>query len=427
MPGPLATDVQLAVVPHAQTHLIVVGTTVRKPANIVAAWLQSLAWQVKPAQVELTYAFVDDGSPPDTRALLNAFVAEHGGVVWDAEPAPQQDFHDTGSTHQWTHQAMARVGRSKDRILDWGRHQRAEAVWFCDSDLICDPMTLVSLWSVPEPIVAAVYWTRWEQTPPEHPVVHAGPQVWLTHPYNLNGLGMEEWEFRRLLVNRQVVEVLGQGACTLIRRSALMKGVSFAPWPGNTMEGIGQGEDRHFNLRATALHLKQVADPWPDIFHIYHRPQDEQRIPEMLRRLARYEARPTATPTTETVPSVGDLVSLDLHALEPVQTPNGLMHPPTRQVRGRLGQLGLHPEIEDALLQMQRGQVVIVPVHFGLDYPFGPYRGQRRLIRVTLIDHKPNGYAPVIEEELITNTAGRAIDMTTMPPDLIGLMREAHA
>jgi hypothetical protein len=33
--------------------------------------------------------------------------------------------------------------------------------------------------------------------------------------------------------------------------------------------------------------------------------------------------------------------------------------------------------------------VRIVPVHFGLDYPFPPYRGQRRLIRVTLIDHKP--------------------------------------
>jgi hypothetical protein len=420
--------VDRAVVPHDQTHLIIIGTTVRKPANITAAYLQSLAWQVEPKQVQRMYVFVDDGSPPETRQLLDAFVAQHGGVVWDAETATQADFTDQGVTHGWTNTAMDRVGRSKDRILDFARYQRAEAVWFCDADLICDPMTLGSLWSVPEPIVCATYWTRWNKVPAGHPPIHAGPQVWLAHPYTLQGLGMEEWEFRRRLVERQLTEVVGQGACTLIRRSALLKGVSFAPWPGNQLPGIGQGEDRHFCMRAEALHLKQVADPWPDIFHIYHRPEDEALIPEMSMRLSRPEMRPELSHgLTAPAPALGDLVSLDLTALEPVLTPQGPHHPPMQLVRGRLGSLKMHPELEDAVLDMQRGEVRVVPVHFGLDYEFQPYRGQRRLIRCTLIDHKPHGYAPVIEDELIVNRVRSALDTTTLTPDLIDQMREVHA
>jgi FKBP-type peptidyl-prolyl cis-trans isomerase (trigger factor) len=126
-------------------------------------------------------------------------------------------------------------------------------------------------------------------------------------------------------------------------------------------------------------------------------------------------------------PELGDLVSLELHALEPVNTQHGPQYIPTQFVRGRLGQLALHPELEDAILSMQRGEVRVVPVHFGLDYPFGPYRGQRRLIRCTLIDHKPHGFAPVIEDELIVNAAGSALDSTTFPPETLELMKEVHA
>jgi hypothetical protein len=428
--------VELAVVPHEQQHMVVIASPVRKPAAIVAAWLQSLAWQVIPRGVQPFYLFIDDGCDPDARALLDQFVVERGGLVWNMGGA-QPDFSDVGATHMWSHTAMNRVGAIKDKVLEFARVNRAEAVWLVDADLICDPMTLTSLWSVPEPVVSGVYWTAWSKVPAEHPPVHSGPQVWLQHPYGLAGRGMEEWEFRRRLIDRQLTEVGGLGACTLIRREALVAGVSFAPWPGNTLEGIGQGEDRHFCMRASALHLRLMADPWPDIFHIYHRPEDEALIPEYLGRLANelvLKASGVGTPyetgNTSWVqkhPVLGDLVSLRLHALEPVLTGTGWMHPPQQLVRGRLGKISLHPELEDAILDMTRGEVRVVPVHFGLDYPFPPYRGQRRLIQVTLIDHKPFGYAPVIERELIVNRTGAGLDTTTCTPELLDQMREIHA
>jgi hypothetical protein len=410
--------VELGVVPHEQQHMVVIASPVRKPAAIVAAWLQSLAWQVIPRGVQPFYLFIDDGCEPDARALLDQFVVERGGLVWNMGGA-QPDFSDVGFTHQWAISAMNRVGAIKDKVLEFARVNRAEAVWLVDADLICDPMTLTSLWSVPDPIVSAVYWTAWSKVPAEHPPVHSGPQVWLQHPYGLSGRGMEEWEFRRRLIDRQLTEVGGLGACTLIRREALLRGVSFAPWPGNNLEGIGQGEDRHFCMRASALHLRLMADPWPNSFHIYHRPEDEALIPEMVARLAHLDNRE--------IPHLGDLVSLRLHALELVLTGTGWMHPPQQLVRGRLGKVSLHPELEDAILDMTRGEVRVVPVHFGLDYPFPPYRGQRRLIQVSLIDHKPFGYAPVIERELIVNRTGAGLDTTTCTPELLDQMREIHA
>jgi hypothetical protein len=198
-----------------------------------------------------------------------------------------------------------------------------------------------------------------------------------------------------------------------------MKGVSFAPWPGNTLPGIGQGEDRHFCLRAEALHLKLTADPWPDIFHVYHRPADEALIPEYLSRQGPYGVAVDVR--------IGDLVSLDLQALEPIPTNNGPMHAPPQLIRGRLGQLALHPELEAAILRMQRGEVQIVPVHFDLSWPFGPYRGQRKLIRTTLIDHKPFGFPPVIEDEILTTPGGAWADTTNSTPELLDQMREIHA
>lgn len=409
---------QLEVVPHARRDLIVCGTSVRKSAVILSAYLQSLAWQVLPPNVDCVPCFVDDGLEPDARQLLEAFVQERGGVILPSvQPGAVGDFTDIGISHQWSDQAMRRVGANKDQVIRFALENRADGLWFVDADLICDRRTLWSLLSVPAPIVCGVYWTVWSKNPPELPPVHAGPQVWLTHPYGLAGHGMEEWEFRRKLINRELVTVFGQGACTLIRRDALLKGVSFAPLPDNVGPGLMQGEDRHFCLRAERLHLRMVADPWADIWHCYHRPDDEALIPAMAARLGAEPVR--------TSPALGDLVALTLEAMEGIATPQGYQRIGPQQVRGRLGSLPLHPELEAALGDMARGETRIVPVHFPLSWPFPPYRGQRRLIRVVLHDHKPYGFPPVIDGEILTSERGhRWLDSTVCPPTLIEEMKE---
>lgn len=311
---------------------------------------------------------------------------------------------------------MVRVGQNKDKILDYARKIDADYVWFADADLICDPTTLASLLACETDIATAVYFTRWSARGTETRKVHAAPQVWLKHPYTLEGNGMAEWEFRDRLARRQLTPVVGYGACTLIARRALEAGVSFAPVPGVPMEGLMAGEDRHFCIRAQQLHLSAVADPWPDIFHIYHLPADLAKAPEYAARLNRAETRP----------EFGGLVSLTLQAVEPIPwAGGGWTAIPPQRIRGRLGALSLMPEMEEAVCGLSVGESRIVPVHLPVHYEVPTYRGQRRLIRVTLHDAKPHGFAPVLEDEmLIGGRSGAAIRQCDFTSKQLDGMRE---
>ena len=393
---------QLAALPDAQTRLVVVGTSVRKPLAILKPYLDSLDWQERPSNVEFRYVFVPDGLAKDADDYLRAWTAQRGGEVLRGVPSAANDFSDAPGliTHQWSGSAIARVGQNKNKILRRATELRADAIWLSDADLIMDRTTFASLWAVERPIACAVYWTHWNRSGSETRRAVAAPQVWLRHPYLLDGRGMEEWEFRDKLIRRQLTRVWGQGACTLLRTPVVHAGITFEQIQGEPalLQGLMAGEDRHFCIRAERAHVEMWADPWPDIFHIYHQPEDLALAPAMAARLG------TAHPER---PMLGDLVSLRLDALEPFPQPNGQWARVAPQfVRGRLGALNVLPELEEAILGLRRGQDATVPVHVPVSYPMPYLRGRRRLIRVELIDCKPLQWPPVLERDILVGQRG---------------------
>jgi hypothetical protein len=408
---------QLAALPEKAPTTVVVGTSVRKPAAVLRHYLQSLAWQDLPPNVRVVPCFVADTMEPEAEALLRDWTAERGGVVLAAPRVAVADFTDQHpDTHQWSATAMERVGAAKDRIFAHARAIGADYVWLADADLICDRTTLASLLSCGAPIATAVYWTRWSARGAETRKIHAAPQVWLRHPYELSGGGLTEAEFRDRLARRALTRVPGYGACTLISRKALEAGVSFAPVPGAPRDGLMAGEDRQFCLRASALHLEAVADPWPDIFHVYHVPADLAAAPDWAKRLG--------TPHPET-PRFGDLVSVTVEALEPVvYAGGGVAAVPPQRIRGRLGGISFVPELEDAVAGLTRGAFTDIAVHFPAHYPIPPYAGQRRLFRVTLHDCKPAGFAPVLESEMLVNRLGSGARTTEFSARQLDGMRD---
>lgn len=406
--------------PDFRERLIVVGGSVRKNVDTLRYFLASLDAQDLPPRTTLLPIFVADWPATDpAEQLLREWVQQRGGEVLRGMPSGVGDFADTGlPTHQWSSSAMARVGANKDKVLRRARELKADGCWLVDADLIMDRTTLASLLSVDKPIACAVYWTHWNRQATERAPSFAGPQVWLTHPYGLDGRGFEAGEFRERLVNRTLTQVWGQGACSLIRKDALAAGVSFARLPDVTGGGLMDGEDRHFCIRAERSHIPMFADPWPDIFHVYHLPEDLQWAAAVASRLA--------TPHPERA-ALGDLVSLKLEALEPMPQADGrFVQVPPQFVRGRLGQIALAPELEEAVYGLTRGQVTIVPTHFPLHAKVGYFRGRRRLIRVTLIDAKPFCYAPVLEDELwVGPKSGRYLDKQQLTPPQEAALVEA--
>lgn len=158
------------------------------------------------------------------------------------------------------------------------------------------------------------------------------------------------------------------------------------------------GEDRQFCIRAQMLHLDGWADPWPDIYHMYHLPTDLDAAPEYVERLIE--------PHFDRA-YFGNLVNLTIQPIEPLPwAGGGYTTIPPQYVRGRLGALALAPELEEAIYDLARGESRIVPVHFPIHYPVPYYQGKRRLIRVTLNDAKPLGWAPTLEQELLCGLEG---------------------
>lgn len=398
----------LSLLPDVRERVIAVGTSVRKSAAILRHYLASLAWQELPPNTRLLPIFVLDGCDFDATALLSDWVAKHGGVILSSTHTPTPDFDDNHpDSHQWSESAMRRVGAAKDAIIVEARRRDVDALWFCDADLVCDTTTLKTLFAAPGPITSAVYWTRWSARAAETRQIHAAPQVWLRHPYELKGAGYTEQEFRARLAARMLTKVAGYGACTLLQRRALDAGVSFAPVPGVPQVGLMAGEDRQFCIRAQMLHLDGWAEPWPDIFHIYH-PTDVEKAPAYTRLGTSHNARAM----------FGDLVSLTIQPIEPIAFGNGgYTAIPPQYVRGRLGALPLAPELEEAVYDLTRDEARIVSVHFPVHYPVAMYAGQRRLIRVTLNDAKPLGWAPTLEDEVLygarSGSALRTVDYTT--------------
>jgi len=398
--------VELSTLPAVRENLIVIGSSVRKNVDVLKAHFQTIDWQLLPPRTRLVPVYVNDHDPSqaDSTAYLRGWVEAHGGTILPGLPRPIGDFIDTGTpTHQWTPTAMLRVGKHKDKIIQHALDIRADAVWFVDTDLLLDRTTLLSLWHANQPITAAVYWTQWQRGQGI-----AGPQVWLQHPYGLDGRGYTAPEFRRKLIERQLTQVWGQGACTLIRAPWLAS-CSFQPVPGAPLDGMWAGEDRHFCLRAEQQHIPMYADPWPDIQHLYHLPEDLTNVQQYLSRLGHL---------AEGSPVFGDLCSVTIRAVEPVPSgPNQVANIPLQCIRGRLGGIQWLPEVEEAVTGLLRGQTALVGVHPGADHPIPYFQGRRRLLEITLVDHKPYGFAPVVEEELwVGPKSGRWVDKTTVNP-----------
>lgn len=341
---------------------VLIASVVRQEPDVLAAHLRCLKGQRLRGRVypDLLYLVDADGEHvTETREML----ADAGAEVWMTGPRPEGAAYAVSSqTHHWAEPTFHFLGREKDRILDHARERCYDAVLLVDSDLLLGAETLQSLLDADKPVCSAVFWTAWQ--PGEQPL----PQVWQRHPYGFDGGGWSAPGFLAALGGCGLVRVRGLGACTLIRREALVRGVSFAPVEGLPSGGMWQGEDRHFCVRAERLHVELWADAWPRVWHCY-RPEDRTEIPARAEELL-------AMP--EGAPLPGDLVSLRLESLDVPR-----LHAHGEFLRGRLGTLPTPREVERAVADLTPGRAAFVPLRFPADWPVRA--GEETTLRVTLL------------------------------------------
>lgn len=252
---------------------VVICSPVRRKPAILREFLQGLdeldhsGWKVK-------YYFVDDNDDEESSKLLRKFEEDHKDVFLQktaefmekgAEFATRKD-----GLHVWNKELIERIARIKDAMLEYVKKIDADYAFLVDSDIVMSPNTISHLIKRGEDIVSEIFWTEWTTG------VLYSPNAWLQDeisPFvNNEQKHYDEWEIKRfttsfynMLKVPGMYEVGGLGACTLIGRDAIEKGVSFELIENVTF----WGEDRHLCIRAKALGLKLFVDTVYPAYHIY--------------------------------------------------------------------------------------------------------------------------------------------------------------
>lgn len=223
--------------------------------------------------------FIDDNLVPESGELLRQFSLPRGYVeivpaasVQRLSEDGQYNYTRSERTHHWAEAAIWKVAAFKDLILSRALEREYDFVFLVDSDLVLNPVTIVHLIQAEKDIVSEIFWTKWKPNEIELPQVWVSDQYRLYHQQRGEKLTEEEVsrrtaEFLVQLRAPGIYPVGGLGACTLISRTALQKGVSYSEIPN-----VGfWGEDRHFCIRAAALGLQLWVDTHFPCYHIYRR------------------------------------------------------------------------------------------------------------------------------------------------------------
>ncbi|MBS0629312.1 MAG: glycosyltransferase family 2 protein [Verrucomicrobia bacterium] len=262
---------------------ILVGSPIRQKPAILKEFLESLD---RIEGCALDFVFVDDNDSEESREQLYNFAKNHEGHCWIFSPeAPSiSQYHCNETTHYWSDENVWKVAAFKDRIIHYATQKNYDYLFLIDSDIVLHPTTVQHLVQLDKEIVSEIFWTRWN--PQSIPL----PQVWLYDQYTLiestagEKLSDEEINKRVLdfvakLKRPGVYEVGGLGACTLISKSALQKGVRFKKIPNITF----WGEDRHFCIRAASLGIPLHVDTHYPAYHIY-RESNLETVPAFKRQ-----------------------------------------------------------------------------------------------------------------------------------------------
>ncbi|MGL4736199.1 MAG: glycosyltransferase family 2 protein [Cellulosilyticaceae bacterium] len=266
---------------QANNKTVLIGSPICRTFNILREFLVSLMEMEKDG-FNVEYYFVDDNDEIESSRLLEEFrnLNANVSIIHSNET---EKYQCDDYTHRWNEEMIQKVARFKNIMIEYAIEKKYDYLFLIDSDIVLHPSTLKQLVKDQKNIVSNIFWTKWG--PNEQDL----PQVWQQDAYNFYRLKtnqvatqeeLKRWsqEFIDQLRKPGVYQVGGLGACTLIDREALLKGVNF-----NDIYNVSfWGEDRHFCIRAVALGLELFVDTYYPAYHIYRQ--------EELAGVARFKA-----------------------------------------------------------------------------------------------------------------------------------------
>jgi hypothetical protein len=208
----------------------------------------------KRAGIKVDLVYLND-CEPKASVVFNNIVSGDQDTYGDCtllnmEGAPKSTYQN----HTWNETAIDRIVNIRNMAIQHFLNSNCTHLFMVDADLLMHPETLIRLVDDAVPVVSNIFWTKWTED------CLVLPNVWDVHPYGFNSK-----ESLVKLREPGIYPVKGLGACTLIHRSVLEKGIDYSKIPSWNM----WGEDRHFCLKCETHGIPMYVDTRFPAFHVY--------------------------------------------------------------------------------------------------------------------------------------------------------------
>lgn len=257
-----------------QIKRIIVGSPIRQKPQVLKEFLKGLDEADKDG-LEVSYFFVDDNVDPVSSKLISEFASSHRVINKTGDDliglVKKNDYISNEHKHFWNADLIRKVAFFKDCIIQYAVENDFDYLFFIDSDIVIDRRTLQHLISRNVEIVSNVFWTQWQPNWELEPQCFWIPDLMpkSDKPFTGTTSLSEKRQLRRDFFAKLRIpglyKVDGLGACTMISKSALKKGVCFKEIPNLSV----LGEDRHFCIRAGVLGIDLYFDTVYPVYHIY--------------------------------------------------------------------------------------------------------------------------------------------------------------
>jgi hypothetical protein len=225
---------------------ILIASPVRQDEGIFIEYLKSLDNLIIPEGVEIDRYFILN----DCENLSKYLKTNEYEIL-----NTNDEYITNEQTHIWSSDNINKMSILRNRLIDKVLNEGYDYFFMVDSDLILNPNTLKQLLSTGKDLVSNIFWTESNPNSKEY-----WPNCWEYDQCTSEQESVRQW------LKPGTYEVGGTGACFLISRKVLEKGVNYSPI--SNIKNL-QGEDRFFCVRAVCNGFKIFIDTHYPATHLY--------------------------------------------------------------------------------------------------------------------------------------------------------------
>lgn len=216
---------------------VLIAAPLRQDPRIFREYQNALDNLEVPAGVRVSHFFIVNDCPEVINEIRGDYELLNTGDI----------YKKTHNNHIWTESNLNKMHYLRNATIKKALDIGADYLFSVDTDLILHPLTLKTLLDADKDIISEIFFTN------------GWCNAWMYD--QAQGMDIQKWK------TPGVYKVGMTGACMLVKRQVLERGVDYTPIP--CIKKCLWGEDRHFCIRVACAGFEMYVDTHFPAIHLY--------------------------------------------------------------------------------------------------------------------------------------------------------------